>query len=182
VSKVEKQKYDRENCYCHLFLSSCLVVAKPECESPSDCPSKDICYQGSCQDACRFQSCGSNALCKSEQHVAHCECLPGTQGNPTIACAPCKLSCWWTICIRYPSMSYFLLAKPSVEPTLAAGCSDNDECPDYNACRNSKCINPCAVDQPCAPLATCKVVNHNVLCTCPDGYVGSPEISCQPRK
>jgi hypothetical protein len=77
---------------------------------------------------------------------------------------------------------YFFLAKPSLEPSLAAGCSNNDDCPDYSACRNTKCINPCAEDQPCAPLATCKVYNHKVLCTCPDGYVGSPETSCRPRK
>lgn len=73
------------------------------------------------------------------------------------------------------------LAPPTTEQVVK-GCSHHDECPDYNACENTICINPCAVRNPCAPLATCKVVNHNPVCTCPDGYVGSPETLCTQRK
>jgi hypothetical protein len=74
------------------------------------------------------------------------------------------------------------LSAPLTEPSLDAGCASNDECPDYTACENRQCINPCAKSDPCAALATCKVISHQVVCTCPDGYIGSPEVSCQPRK
>ena len=58
----------------------------------------------------------------------------------------------------------------------------DDECPDYAACRNRQCINPCAILDPCAPLATCQVVNHQPVCTCPDGFIGSPQTECRPRE
>ena len=69
-----------------------------------------------------------------------------------------------------------------IEPTLSVGCLINDECPLYAACRNRQCINPCAEDNPCAPTAICKVINHEPECTCPDGYIGSPLTDCRPRK
>ena len=65
---------------------------------------------------------------------------------------------------------------------LAVGCLQNEECPLYNACRNKKCINPCAEDNPCAPTANCKVIRHEPKCTCPDGYIGDPRTDCRPRK
>ena len=84
----------------------------------------------------------------------------------------------------YKSLSNFL--KPPVglptEPVLSVGCYDNEECPLFNACENKKCINPCAERNPCAPSATCKVINHEPECTCPDGFIGSPLTDCRPRK
>lgn len=158
------------------------VQVSPECQSSADCPPSDICYQGSCQNACRFQSCGRNADCFGENHVAQCVCIPGTSGNPTVECLPCKEQLINLHGNLMHASLIFFSAKLNSEPSLAAGCSNDDDCPDYSACRNRKCINPCAEDKPCAPLASCKVHNHQVLCACPDGYVGSPEISCRPRK
>ena len=68
-----------------------------------------------------------------------------------------------------------------IEPELVAGCDSNRECPDYTACRNSRCINPCAVDDPCAPSASCKVIGHEPVCTCPDGYIGDPRTRCERK-
>ena len=68
------------------------------------------------------------------------------------------------------------------EPVLSIGCYENDECPLFNACENTKCINPCAERNPCAPSAICKVINHEPECTCPDGFIGSPLTDCRPRK
>ena len=79
-------------------------------------------------------------------------------------------------------LSSFLLVGLPTDPGLIVGCDSNDDCPDYTSCRNRKCINPCAVDKPCAPSALCKVVNHNPVCTCPNGYIGSPHTRCTPRK
>ena len=67
-------------------------------------------------------------------------------------------------------------------PPVVSGCSSNNDCPDYTACEARKCINPCAKPNVCAPAANCKVTRHRAICTCPDGYVGSPEVSCTLRK
>ena len=59
------------------------VEAQTQCYSHEDCSDIQICYQGSCQLACRLQSCGANAICIASNHAARCECLPGFQGtNP----------------------------------------------------------------------------------------------------
>jgi hypothetical protein len=78
--------------------------------------------------------------------------------------------------------SILSLVAPTVVEPITPGCATNSDCPDYTACRNSQCINPCAVDDPCAPTANCKVINHQPVCTCPDGYIGSPTTECRLRK
>lgn len=67
-------------------------------------------------------------------------------------------------------------------PDITVGCRTDRDCPDYTACENTKCINPCAVRDPCARNAYCKVINHQPVCTCPDGYIGDPTTSCELRK
>lgn len=79
-------------------------------------------------------------------------------------------------------MPDFIPVIPVTEATLAAGCASDYECPDHAACRDRLCINPCAVNDPCAKNAFCKAVNHQPVCSCPDGFIGSPTISCTLRK
>ena len=67
-------------------------------------------------------------------------------------------------------------------PPIVTGCLTNNDCPDYTACQSRKCINPCAQQNVCAPNANCIVTRHKAVCTCPDGFIGSPEVSCLPRK
>ena len=157
---------------------------KLECYSDNDCAYSDVCHQGTCVDACLVTKCGANARCESRLHSAQCICLPGYTGNPQHACNLCE-SCSQTetLCSKPPACSsFFLLVGLPTDPGLIVGCDSNDDCPDYTSCRNRKCINPCAVDKPCAPSALCKVVNHNPVCTCPNGYIGSPHTRCTPRK
>ena len=75
-----------------------------------------------------------------------------------------------------------IAAIPSVQPPLKPGCSTNQDCPSHTVCRNRQCLNPCAYDDPCAKNAFCKVINHEPVCTCPDGYIGSPTTDCRLRK
>ena len=67
-------------------------------------------------------------------------------------------------------------------PPIVSGCLTNNDCPDYTACTSRKCINPCAAPNVCASNANCRVTRHQAVCTCPDGYIGSPEISCSLRE
>jgi len=79
-------------------------------------------------------------------------------------------------------LPFVSLVAPTVVEPVTPGCTTNSDCPDYTACRNTQCINPCAVDAPCAPTANCKVISHQPVCTCPDGYIGSPTTECRLRK
>ena len=80
----------------------------------------------------------------------------------------------------------YLLHLVSVTPNpidVIIGCSVDVECPDYAACINQACRNPCAEQDPCAPNAFCKVIYHTPKCACPAGYIGDPQIECKlPRK
>ena len=158
------------------------VQVQSQCQVHEECDDPQICHQGSCQNACRFQTCGLNAICVAQNHVAECQCLPNYfSDNPNAGCQTSKCMCCFFM--KHVVCEYILSpsARPSTEP-LEIGCASNEDCPDYAACQNTHCINPCAVRDPCAPLATCRVVNHAPVCTCPDGYIGSPEVECRPRK
>ncbi len=162
----------------HVFL---VVQVQLECTRHEDCANPQICHQGSCKNACRFEHCGVNAACRAFNHVARCECLPGYKGeNPNRGCRKRKY-CHEHVNVSCMFKCLFFTAPPK-EPSLATGCSTNSECPDYSACENRICINPCAIEDPCAPLATCRVVNHEPVCTCPDGFIGSPQTECRPRE
>ena len=69
----------------------------------------------------------------------------------------------------------FLLAAP-----IEIGCSSDDECAFTQACRNRACVNPCAVDNPCARTAECTANAHRAQCKCPPGYTGDPYSQCVP--
>ena len=70
----------------------------------------------------------------------------------------------------------------ATEPSLDVGCDWNSHCPDDTACDNRQCINPCAIGDPCDSSAICKVINHEPVCTCPDGYIGNLNTRCELRK
>ena len=162
-------------------MVSFIVQVQPECTRHDDCQDTQICHQGSCRSACQFERCGVNAACKASNHVARCECLPGYQGdNPNRGCK--KREYFGDVCMGFAAACLTSFTAPPTEPSLATGCSRNSECPDYNACENQNCINPCAVRDPCSPLATCRVVSHEAVCTCPDGFLGSPKTDCILRK
>ena len=98
------------------------------------------------------------------QHVIHVRYLLCVISFPLCTCENC-----------------LLLVAPSTVAPITAGCDNNNECPSHTACRNRLCINPCAQDDPCASNAICRVANHQPICTCPDGFVGDPTISCELR-
>lgn len=58
-------------------------------------------------------------------------------------------------------------------------CVSDVDCPSDRACIDTKCVNPCAQDSPCAPSAKCSVEQHQVQCTCPSGERGDPRLECR---
>ena len=166
------------------IFSLLLVNAKPQCESDFDCSFDQKCSQGNCVPACSLVSCGVNAICLSKNHRGICECIPGYFGNPSIAC---NKGMWdfinrnsFLFNCNTSEISQFVEFAPP--PPIVSGCLTNNDCPDYTACQSRKCINPCAAPNVCASNANCRVTRHQAVCTCPDGYIGSPEISCSLRK
>ena len=56
-------------------------------------------------------------------------------------------------------------------------CLRDPDCPTTLACRNEKCVDPCA----CARNAECDPKNHRGFCTCIPGYTGDPYgVECIP--
>ena len=74
------------------LYSITLVIAQSECQVNDNCQDTHLCHQGSCQNACRFTSCGQNAFCDSYRHEGHCKCFDGFVGNPLQACQKRKYS------------------------------------------------------------------------------------------
>lgn len=60
---------------------------RPECVLNSDCPSDKACVSQRCRDPCPGV-CGTNAVCRVNNHNPICSCQPGYIGDPTRACNP----------------------------------------------------------------------------------------------
>lgn len=61
-------------------------------------------------------------------------------------------------------------------PNCRPECILNADCAGNKVCVNNSCTNPCPGS--CAPQAFCSVVNHKLLCICPEGYTGDPFKLC----
>lgn len=63
-------------------------------------------------------------------------------------------------------------------PYCKPECSSTSECALTKTCVNQKCVDPCA--GACGLRSSCKVINHNAVCYCPDRYTGDPFNRCTP--
>jgi len=60
------------------------------------------------------------------------------------------------------------------------GCDSDNDCPDYEACKENICVNPCLKPRAaCALNARCSVANHTVQCSCPPGQLGDAHVDCR---
>lgn len=58
-------------------------------------------------------------------------------------------------------------------------CVLNSDCPRDKSCARNRCTDPCA--NACGSNAKCRVINHNPVCTCEDGFEGDAYSSCVPK-
>lgn len=95
--------------------------------------------------------------------------------SPCGANAQCRAINGQGVCSCLPG---FLGSPPSCRPE----CTINAECAPDRACYKFKCTDPCPGT--CGLRASCKVINHNPLCSCPSGFTGDPFVRCTriPRK
>lgn len=64
-------------------------------------------------------------------------------------------------------------------PHCRPECTINSECSSNLACIKEKCRDPCSGS--CGVLASCAVINHIPICTCPEGYTGDPFRYCEVK-
>lgn len=61
-------------------------------------------------------------------------------------------------------------------PSCRPECVVSAECPSNKNCLNHKCVDPCV--NTCGYDTTCRVINHNPICSCRIGYTGDPFSRC----
>ena len=190
---------------------SCVPIPNPVppgCVKDDECPNNAACINRVCKDPC---DCGEGAECFIESHKPICRCPPGFVGNPQIKCTPIgcqsdpecedRETCVEGNCINpcliedpcgnnaecYPqSHQANCRCREGYEGDpfvgcVVIGCRTDPECPTNKACENRKCIDPCKINNPCAPTnSECLVQNHIAQCRCHIGFTGDPYRECLP--
>ena len=123
-----------------------------ECESDSECPETDTCHNGQCISPCILDN----------RCAINAECY-GVNHRANCKC----------------TVGFF--GNPEIHCERAE-CTNDYDCPQNLACKNSHCVNPCSVESPCAQNAICFVQNHHAACHCPEHMpVGNPHSYCERR-
>lgn len=171
---------------------------RPECTVSSECPTNRACVNKKCGDPCPG-TCGINSRCEIINHTPICSCPPGFTGDPFVSCfammTPMPMPnepSYINPCLPSPCgpnsecrdingqascacMLGFMGSPPNCRPE----CVINPDCSSDLACLQSKCRDPCPGS--CGLGATCSVVNHIPMCTCPETFTGDPFSRCFPR-
>lgn len=136
----------------NVYISLNYFLFAAQCKVNADCPYDKACINEHCLNPCASTSCGRNAECTVQTHIAQCRCPPGTQGNPQISCIA-------GVC-QYNE-----------------DCADHEACDRLNrVCR------PVCEEDTCATTATCVGRQHQPKCTCPPGTTGNPFQECTGKK
>ena len=175
-------------CMSDNYIGNPLVGCKPECILNTECPSTQACINQKCRDPCPG-TCGLNADCRVAIHRAVCTCVKGFEGDPFRQCYPKKPNPIPGSCVPNPCGPYSICTilgpRPVCEcqpgyfgkpPNCQPECLKNSDCTQDKACINQKCQDPCP--GVCGANALCQVVNHNPICSCPQGFTGDPFNYC----
>ena len=172
------------------FRGDPTIACRPECVSPSECPSDKTCVNRKCVDPCPGV-CGQNAQCRAINHNPVCDCLSGYIGDPYRRCTvevvtqpvntdPCSPNqCGPNSICRDIRGNAACSCEPGYKgapPNCRPECVINDECSADKACYGQKCVDPCPGQ--CGTNAICRVQNHNPVCKCETGYTGDPYRFC----
>lgn len=132
--------------------NGCRAERKNECSTNAECPESDVCENRDgifkCVSVCEKVKCGPFAICITNNHIAQCNCPPGSYaGNPYDLTKGCQ---------QVP-------------------CVYNQDCPSHQLCNRQthSCYDVCGEDT-CGENAVCLAENHKSQCTCPAGYRPNP--------
>lgn len=93
------------------------------------------------------------------------------QPSPCGQYSQCRVINGQAVCSCLPT---YIGSPPSCRPE----CLTNSECAIQLACINQKCVDPCA--NICGSHAICRVIRHNPICSCQNGFTGDPFSNCYP--
>lgn len=148
-----------------------------ECIADKDCPTVARCDTSNgihkCRDVCENALCGANAECIAVNHVGHCSCRNGYQGNPNdinLGCMPKLVNCKTTADCPASTYCYGEICN--------LPCEADSECQQDEQCLQGQCLNPCILKTSCGMNAICAVDNHSKHCSCPPGFTGNQDIEC----
>lgn len=103
--------------------------------------------------------------------------VPSPERKPENPCipSPCGPNSQCRVIGTQPACSCLqnYIGRP---PNCRPECINNAECPNYQSCKNERCVDPCPGT--CGTNSQCTVVNHNPVCSCFSGYTGDPFSSC----
>ncbi|XP_065203536.1 neurogenic locus notch homolog protein 1-like [Planococcus citri] len=169
-------------------------ACRPECLCNADCAFHLACLGQKCLDPC-VGACGINAQCTVVNHSPICSCPETLTGNPYELCSPirtppapthhyCNRGCCGANAIckyNYGRITCECMHGYFGNPYLACRpeCVINTHCPQTKACLNNKCMNPCS--GVCGKNSECRVINHQPMCYCPQGFTGNPFRNCYPH-
>ncbi|OTF78238.1 hypothetical protein BLA29_008439, partial [Euroglyphus maynei] len=170
------------------------ILQTTDCLADDDCGFGYICNQGSCSEGCRhndhctpneacinsecrnpcesLNACGLNADCTANGHRAVCSCHSGFIGDPTVECHPFEEI---EGCQSDSECGHRLICERS---KCVIGCRDSSGCSDEESCINGICQNPCSLYGVCGRNSICQAENHAVVCSCPTGFKGNPNVLC----
>lgn len=131
---------------------------RPECVLSSECPQAKSCDNQKCIDPCPG-ICGTNAICRVNNHSPICSCTIGFTGDPFTRCylVPRKLLMIQMYSFDFDPINY-KIASPAVEDEIR---------------------DPC-YPSPCGPYSKCRNSNGIPSCSCLSTYVGNPP-NCKPE-
>lgn len=135
---------------------------RPECVVSSECSFDKACVNQKCVNPCTTGTCGTNAVCRVNNHSPICSCNNGFTGNPFV------------ICNRIPrktAKSKYSFAGPLKTIFCVVAPPQDTPQPENR--------DPC-YPSPCGANAQCRNVNGVPSCSCLPTYIGAPP-SCRPE-
>ncbi|XP_033611631.1 stabilin-1 [Cryptotermes secundus] len=179
------------SCSCLANYMGVPPNCRPECSINSECPSNRACMREKCRDPCPG-SCGAGAQCSVINHTPVCTCPEGYTGDPFTNCFPkppppaepvqsdpCNPSpCGPNAQCQDGTCTCLLEYQGDPYSGCRPECVLSTDCPRNRACIRNKCADPCPGT--CGQGATCDVVNHIPICSCPQGTSGNPFVQCRP--
>jgi hypothetical protein len=73
-------------CSCLPNYSGTPPGCRPECVVSSECSFDKACVNQKCVNPCTSSTCGTNAICRVNNHSPICSCNNGFTGNPFFVC------------------------------------------------------------------------------------------------
>lgn len=174
---------------------NCAPQSQVGCKSDNDCPLDENCMSNQCINPCASKtSCGTNAICRVENHEKICSCRVGTNGHPYIECiresrfcsgpeGPEQCNdgdiCDLSICRHSCSNdAHCFDDEKCVNGLCNVICKSDDNCPNRQVCDNFLCRPGCRSDSECPSTDAC--INRKCINVCSSPSACGSNAICNP--